>query len=418
MTKKQILRCVAFVVAVFMTIVLMCDLFEYENNKNYDKNAYTYRNLPENIIDGVYIGTSGVDRYWVAAKAYEDYGMSLHAYSFDALSSWLYTEAIELAFQNQTPKLVLLDIRSFYQENTVDLMDVRSRRLLDSMPFFSLKRLQISQKVVNKIYKQSLKEVEEAKLLAEQQTDPTLPPVVIPEERSKYDFSFAFSFIKYHSKWSDNYSIYNNLGSKEQGHGGYFIDQKRNIKETPQAQVVFDANRYSKLDPIAEESLYEIIDYIKENNLNVLFVDTPQFLDESEHGRANTTYKILEENGMKYLHFYQNGSGKFAVDLDNTKDFYDESHVNYYGALKFTDALAKYINENYDLPDRRDDKEAASYWNGKFDAVKATMARFEEEKAIKDLEEQQKELEKAQKEAELQQILQQKQQEQQAQQVQ
>ena len=90
MTKKQILRCIAFVVAVFMTIVLMCDLFEYENNKNFDKNAYTYRNLPENILDGVYIGTSGVDRYWIAAKAYEEYGLSIHASSYDALPAWLY----------------------------------------------------------------------------------------------------------------------------------------------------------------------------------------------------------------------------------------------------------------------------------------------------------------------------------------
>lgn len=405
MTKKQILRCIAFVVAVFMTIVLMCDLFEYENNKNFDKNAYTYRNLPENILDGVYIGTSGVDRYWIAAKAYEEYGLSIHASSYDALPAWLYTDIMDIALEKQTPKVVLLDIRAFYQDNTVDLMDVRARRAIDAQPFFSLKRWEMAFKAVDKIHEQSLVEIEQAKLKAEQQTDPTLPEVVIPEERSKYDFSFAFPFIKFHSKWSDKYSVYNNLGSKEQVYGGFYMSPQRTIRKEPHARVVYDENRYSELDPITEEALYEVIDYIKEKKLNVLFVDTPQFLDESEHGRANTVYKILEENGMDYIHFYQNGSSDFTIDLDNTTEFYDESHVNYYGAVKFTDAFAKYLDEKYDLPDRRKDESAASYWDGKYKAVVDGVARYEQEKAAKELEKQLKAQEEALKQAELQQII-------------
>lgn len=403
MTKKQILRFVAFVVAVFMMIVLMCDLFECDNTKNYDKNAYTYRNLEENIIDGVFIGTSGTDRYWIAPKAYEEYGMSLYALAYDALPSWLYIDAMETAFKNQTPKVILLDVRAFFQSNSVQQMDVRSRRFLDAQPFFSINRLKTAHKVVSKIYKQNLKEIEQAKLLKEQQTDSTLPPVEIPEERSKYDMSFAFSVIKYHSKWADDYSLYENLGSKKNEYGSFFISPSRNIKKLPHAKVIYDANKFAPLDPIAEESLYEVIDYIKEKKLNVLFVDTPQFLDQSEMGRANTTYKILEENGMDYIHYYKNGSGDFTIDLDNTKEFYDESHVNYYGALKFTDSLAKYIDEKYDLPDRRKDKRASAFWNGTFDKVKATIAGFEKNEAAKKLEEQLKAQEEAQKQAGLQQ---------------
>lgn len=410
MTKKQILRFIAFALAVFMTIVLMCDLFEYENNKNFDKNAYTYRNLPENILDGVYIGTSGVDRYWIAAKAYEEYGMSIHAASYDALPAWLYTDIIDIALKKQTPKVILLDIRAFYQDNTVDLMDVRARRAIDAQPFFSKTRWKMSAEAVEKIHKQSLVEIEQAKLKAEQQTDPALPPVVIPEERSKYDFSFAFPFIKFHSKWADKYSVYDNLGSKEQVYGGFYMSPQRTIRKTPHALVFYDENRYGELDPFSKEALYEVIEYIKEKNLNVLFVDTPQFLDEIEHGRANTVYKILEENGMDYIHFYKNGSGEFTVDLDNTQEFYDESHVNYYGAEKFTDALAKYLDEKYDLPDRRNDKAAASYWNGKYKAVQEGVARYEQEKAAKELENQLKAQEEALKQQQIQQILDQKQQ--------
>lgn len=409
MTKKQILRCIAFIVVVFMTIVLMCDLFEYENNKNFDKNANTYRNLPENILDGVYIGTSGADRYWIAPKAYEEYGMSIHALSFDALPSWLYTDIIDTALKNQTPKLVLLDARAFYQDNTADLMDVRARRAIDAQPFLSPTRWKMARKTVKYIHEQSLRDIEKAKLKAEAQTDPTLPAVVIPEERSKYDFSFAFPFIKFHSKWSDNYSVYNNLGSKNQMYGGFYMSPDRTIRKTPHARVVYDPNVYADLDLLAEESLYEVIDYIKEKNLNVLFVDTPQFLEGSELGRANTTYKILKENGLDYIHFYKNGSGEFTIDLDNTQEFYDESHVNYYGAVKFTDVLAKYIDENYDLPDRRKDEAAASYWDGKYQSVVDGIARYEQEKAAKEqaklLAAQQKAQEEAAEQAAIQQII-------------
>ena len=407
MTKKQILRFVAFAVAVFMTIVLMCDLFEYDNTKNFDKNAYTYRNLPENILDGVYIGTSGVDRYWMGAKAYEEYGISMHTLSFDAVPSWLYTDIMDIALKNQTPKIVLIDIRGFYQDNTADLMDIRARRFLDSQPILSLKRIQIANKVVNKIHEQSLIDIEKAKLKAEQQTDPTLPPVEIPEEKSKYDMSYLFSFIRFHGKWADNYSLYKNLGSKEHQYGGFYMSSERTIRQAPHAKVVYDANKYAELDPLAEESLYEVIDYIKEKNLKALFVDTPQFLDQSEMGRANTTYKLLEENGMDYLHLYQNGSSEFIIDLDNTKEFYDESHVNYYGALKFTDYLAKYIDEKYDLPDRRNDKEASGYWGGKYEKIKTTVAGYEAKKAAKEAEKQLKAQQEAQEQAAVQQIIQQ-----------
>lgn len=409
MTKKQILRFVAFAVAVFMTIVLMCDLFEYDNTKNFDKNAYTYRNLPENILDGVYIGTSGVDRYWIGAKAYEEYGISMHTLSFDAVPSWLYTDIMDIALKNQSPKVVLIDIRGFYQDNTADLMDIRARRFLDSQPILSLSRTKSAIKVTKKIHEQSLIDIENAKIKAEQQTDPTLPAVEIPEEKSKYDMSYLFSFIRFHGKWSDNYSIYKNLGSKEHQYGGFYMSPERTIRKAPHAKVIYNANIYAELDPLAEESLYEVIEYIKEKNLTALFVDTPQFLDQSEMSRANTTYRILEENGMDYIHWYQNGSSEFTIDLDNTTEFYDESHVNYYGALKFTDDLAKYLDENYNFLDRRKDEAASSYWGGKYEKIQNGVAGYEQKQAAKEAEQQLKELQEAQEQAAVQQIIQQSQ---------
>ena len=185
------------------------------------------------------------------------------------------------------------------------------------------------------------------------------------------------------------------------------MSPQRTIRRTPHVKVVYDSNVYAELDPLAEESLYEFIEYVKDKNLNVLFVDTPQFLDQSELGRANTTYKILEENGMDYIHFYKDGSADFTIDLDNTTEFYDESHVNYYGALKFTDVFAKYLDEKYDLPDRRKDEAASSYWNGLYEKIQNGVAGYEKDKAAKELEKQLAAQQAAQEQAAVQQIIQQ-----------
>ena len=360
MTKKQILRFVAFLVAALMTIVLLCDLFECENTKNYDQNMYTYRNLPEGTADAVFLGTSGVDRFWIAPKAYEEYGITAYNLCYDAYPAWLYTNIIDEIEGMQDTKLILIDIRAFFQSNTrLDSVEVRSRRYLDSLPFFNINRIKAAFKTMNLLHEAD------------------------PENYKKFDASYLLSFIKFHSKWSDKYSVYENLGSKKQPYGSFYMTDARVIRRKPHDKVYFDPNAYHSLDKVTEKALYELIDYIKEKDLNVLFVDTPQFLGKYELRRANTIYDILEENGMDYIHFYKENSADFSINLDNTKDFYDESHVNYYGAEKFTAALAEYIDENYNLPDARENETAKKFWDGKYDKIKNKIAKFEKEKAAK-----------------------------------
>lgn len=54
------------------------------------------------------------------------------------------------------------------------------------------------------------------------------------------------------------------------------------------------------------------------------------------------------------------------MGLDWQHDFYNSKHVNYVGAEKYTDYLVKYINENYELPDRRGDERYKS-WEKAYD---------------------------------------------------
>jgi len=146
----------------------------------------------------------------------------------------------------------------------------------------------------------------------------------------------------------------------------------------------YDKDLYKALDPISERSLYELIDYIKENDLNVLFVDTPQSNNKKKMGRSNTVYKILEKEGMPYLHhFTEDSENGLSIDLDFKSEFYNSSHVNYIGAVKYTKILAEYLDENYDLTDRRNDSKAQKDWDGVNAALIKKMKTLEKSKETK-----------------------------------
>ena len=356
MTKKQFIRCVAFFVVCAVMALFLCDVFEQENTQNNDQRMYSYRNLEKNSIDAFIMGTSGVDRYWIAAKAYEDYGMTVYPFSSDALPCWLYTEILDEALSYHTPELIILDIRAFVQDNnSMGTMDVRARRILDTMPIYSINRLKAAIKVMKVM-----------------QTVDENAPII--------DFSYLFSFIKYHGNWSsDDFRFSNNLGEAEHEYLGFYIDEEKTIRKMSVSNVAWDPYAQFELDPLSQSELHRVIEYIKKKNLNVLFIDTPQANTLTRMGRANTIYGILESEGIPYIEFNSTDTENFmTIDLDFEKEFYDARHVNFYGAKKFTDAFAKYLDENYNFTDRRNDEKVAERWGGVYSKLCLKIQEFEQ----------------------------------------
>ncbi len=353
MSKKQLLRCVSFLMVLCLMLLALCDLFEQENHNNHDQRYYKYRTLEENTVDAIYVGTSGVDRYWIAAKAYEEYGMTVYPVSFDACPVWLIPHIIEDALRYQDPQLILLDIRAFTQDCYPSVMDTRARRTIDSMDFFSPVRFRAASRTVELI----------------NQVDPTV---------SKWDISFHIPFIKHHSKWDKDYWFQLNMGDRAHKFLGFYMNDWLTIHVEEQQPQMYYRGLTCPMDPVAEEALYDTLEMIREKNLNVLFIDTPKFFEETELGRTNEILNILEEEGFECLNFYTDRlDGKFTIDLDPKRDFYNLNHVNYYGAEKFTAVLAAYLDENFDLPDRRNDEAVKKDWDGIYDVLVSKIREYE-----------------------------------------
>lgn len=356
----------AFLVVLCSLLVLLCDVFELENTANYAKRLSTYRDLEKNTIDAVIIGTSGTDRYWIGPKAYEKYGMTVYPYSSDAMPGWLYPDVVDEIYTHQNPQLIIADIRPFTQNNTkASLMEVRGRRVLDAMTFLSINRMKTGITVMEQVQ-------------PKRKTEPNLD----------WKVSFFLTFFKYHTKWeNEDFSFADNLGEKKHEYMGFFINPGLTVRQSEQTPVSYRSKLYKDLDPTAEAALIDFMDYVEENDINVLFMDTPKLKDEEEMGRTNTIKKMIKARGMDYIDFYKTSNRKkgFVMNLNHKKDFYNSGHVNYYGAEKFTDYFAAYLQENYSFADHRGDEKVKKDWDGIYDKIKSAVATLEKGETLEEV---------------------------------
>ncbi len=355
MTKKQFLRCIAFLLVFVVMILALCELFEVENTSNYGQRYRRYQSLEEDTVDAIYIGTSGVDRYWIAAKAYEDHGMTVYPVSFDTCAVWLIPYVMEDAMRYQNPGLILMDIRPFTQDCTPDdTLGTRARRVIDSMEFFSPVRFRAASRTVELLHQ-------------------------IDDSKSEWDISYHLPFVMQHAKWEQDYVFQENVGDRRSPYLGFFLNKNLTTFVEEQEPQTYDRDVTAPLDPISEQCLYETLAYIREHNLEVLFIDSPKFYKDSDMPRTNTIRNILEEEGFTCLSFCsEQEDGSFTIDLDPRKDFYNMNHVNFYGAEKFTDAVAAYLKEHYDLPDRRNDEAVKKHWDGIFAELQDEIREYEQ----------------------------------------
>ena len=353
MTKKEGLRSVAFLLVVCLLLIGMTDIFEMDF-ADYARRFYSYRCLEKNTVDAVYIGTSGVGRYWLGAKAYDEYGMTVYPLSVDAMPVWLFPIMMDEALAYHNPQLMIFDARAFGQGHSAENADVGARRVLDSMEFFSANRINAAMKTMEMVHR-------------------------LDDSKPAFDLSYIFSFMKFHTQWSEkDFSIDTQYDKQKHEFGGYHIGFLLSVLHEPQTPMEYDEDYYVPLDPISEEALYEVLNHAKELGVQTLFVDSPQFMSKTEMGRANTLRKILQEQGATYISYNTpNAAEELNVQMNPETDYYDEAHVNFYGAEKFTASLAAYLDQHYDLPDRRNEETVRKDWDGVYDHIKKTVKDYE-----------------------------------------
>ncbi len=356
MKKYRAIRAIAFMLVVILLLAFLSDLFK-NTNKRHVFRQQEYDSLAAGTVDGLYIGTSGVDRYWIAGKAYEEYGMTVYPSSYDALPMWLYINVLEYDLQKQDPELIIVDIRGFLHvpEEDSQIFDVNSRHVIDARDFFSASRMDAIWQTVK----------------AEQAFTGS----------SLFQPDYLFSFLRFHSKWEDKGFSFDELNPRMLDTLG-FSRIRQSTATVKKVEYPKSQTKKAELPEINEQYLIQLCDRLQALGKDVLFVSSPRVMNSTEQKAANRIGQVVEEYGYTYLDFNV-GELVEKAQLDGNTDFYNDSHVNFFGAEKYTAYLAMYIDTHYDLPDRRGDPVTDEKWIGVYDGLKAYVDEVLAEKEKK-----------------------------------
>ena len=119
-----------------------------------------------------------------------------------------------------------------------------------------------------------------------------------------------------------------------------------------------------------KDAVRRIAAICKEQGIDLVLTAIPCAAIEEEQKNMNGCAVLAEELGVPFINMFD------VPDLVNMEtDLYDGiSHLNPDGAVKVTAYLGAWLDEHYDLPDRRQDKAYAN-WN---DVLKDYEAYYQE----------------------------------------
>lgn len=354
MTKKQGIRSVLFILALSMVLCLIVNVFTIpaEGDTLSVKKRYNdFYDEPENTWDCVLVGTSCVDREWIAPLAWKEYGMAVYAMNTDVQPMYLTTNVLKEVRKKQDVKLAVVDIRGIKMKS-LRPDEIRIRRVTDSMKY-SKNRWETVAKGIQ-FYKDYYSHED---VLAKLEKDGD----EVPEDLD--EMSMYFSFLKYHSRWESGMKKADFVPPVSTMKGVYdFEEVPFTVEEVKPTTVVSDRE---ELNDMQIAILDEILEYGKETGLELLFISSPSQLSKYEQPEVNAAFDYLEEQGAKTINF--NTEEKYEeIGINFSEDLYNDHHLNSKGAVKFTKYFSKYLSENYHFEDKRG-QEAYHEWDEAYD---------------------------------------------------
>ncbi len=349
MSKKEFARTICFVLILVGTMYYLGCVFSFpagELGDGVKERVNSFYSQPKNTMDGIYVGASGVDRYWVSPQAYEDYGETIFSFSFGTEPLVLCKYTIVEALKYQHPKVIVIDIRAVVKGPN-RMREEFIRRVTDNLRF-SKNRLDATKAALEYSSK------------GENYIDES-------------DWSFYFNFLKYHSKWNGGISLKDFLNPKPSlNFMGFAAHTKAIYLSNPQ-KLPESISDDMPIEKETEKVLIDLLDYCDTiKDADILFVASPYPGRINAQKKINYAMKIIKKRGYQTIDFNTPEMYR-EVGLDVNTDFYNDRHVNLAGALKFTDYMANYLRTEYNLPDRRNNKKYDNWAKSFHDYKEATQ---------------------------------------------
>lgn len=164
--------------------------------------------------------------------------------------------------------------------------------------------------------------------------------------------SYLLGYPVYHSRYTElsqeDFESYKDTPEGKAYKGFYPLFDTKEFEEFPDVSEITDSR---DLEPKTEEYLRKIIALAKEEGIPLVLMVSPYHVDFKEEQQIfNRCGEIAKENGVPFLDFNQLYE---ELGLDPMADMAEASHLNHRGSVKFSAWLARWLSEEYGLPDRR-----------------------------------------------------------------
>lgn len=271
-------------------------------------------------VDVVFVGASSTYVFWEPPRAWKEYGITSYDYAVDSAPAETLQGMVREANDIASPELIVIDARPFVGWSAEDTNAVGIRNHIDSVDYSLDRLLSVKESLSYRNFDDS-------------------------------NTSFYFDIAKYHSNLGNlasegAWNLINNDGTSKY-YGWEFIQSHEELTNPD-----YLSTESTAIAEGSEEILTKLLSYCKDNELNVLFVASPYYIDKTMEEQFNYISDVIESYGYSFLN-----TNNFAeeMNLDYQKDFYNTYHMNVYGAEKYTRFVANYLLENYQLNDHRND---------------------------------------------------------------
>lgn len=325
---RKLVRCVLFLMLVAVGIGLL-------GKRTTLKAKHTIYDEPKNTIDLVFVGSSACYTYWCPQVAYEENGIVSFVYGEGAMPAECLEYVIREVEKTQNPKVVMIDASVFlYHDNMSVMLDENGNTVLDgwratadSMPFG-----------LNKI------------------------KMIYNSEQYLHDgLGNYLDLIYYHDRWKEL------LAQDQPG-----LWEKRKTDNTKGYDFHYDCIPYEHpgdyrmiteeqaFSQQAQKVLRELCAYCEKQDFATLFVAVPMANASKEQ---KMQYNFLARIVGEYdgLNFINGNDLTDEIGMNYETDLVNETHANFYGADAFTKYMSVFLQENYELPNRKGEEVYASY---------------------------------------------------------
>ena len=340
MTKKQALRAVLFLLG-FLFLLRTVTYIVRTSGDTKDRISGFYAEKV-NTIDAILVGSSPVYPYYSAPKLFGEQGIAAYPLSTNSQRPKAIKYLLEESKKTQDASLFVIEMRmlSMPDEEWEDTMAF-TRGVTDNLKY-SVNRI----KAIN---------------------------ALVSDKSQRH--TYYFDIFKYHSNWKmlflPSQLAHWRYESKEPLKGLAIKTGVGPIEHQDMTGVTGVGQMQDKQYAV----LLDLLAYLQETGTETLFILSPYEMDEQAKEIYNFMIPLIQEAGFPVLDLNDHLE---EIGLDYATDFYDYgSHVNALGQAKCTAFLGTYLEEHYDLPDRRGLKEYES-WDAAYALYLEKQAEAEE----------------------------------------